>query len=88
MKQKQQRTVGDAGQAGAKSTIGTFEFVLVDDVGFYLFPVHAERWIRKHVIEFFCGELIVGQGVAEFDKADVLALNQHVGFTDGVGFRV
>ena len=59
-----------------------------DDVVFDFFPINAKRRIGEHVIE--CGgiELIVRQGIAQLDVADLLAFDQHVGFADGVAFGI
>ena len=88
MKQEQQRTIRDTWQAWAKAACKAFLLVLVFDVTFNFFPVHTKRGIGKHVIETFTEQLVVGQGVAQFDAADVLVLDQHVAFTNGIRLRV
>ena len=62
--------------------------MLLGDVALDLFPIHAEGRVGEHVVELLAVELIGGEGVAEFDVRDVLALNQHVGLADGVALRV
>ena len=61
-------------------------FVL--DVLFDLFPVHAKGWIRQHVVKLIHSKLVIRQRVPQFNPADILTFNEHVGFTDSVGFWI
>ena len=52
-------------------------------------PVHAEGGVGEQVVERrHVGKAIVDQGVAEFDAAVALALDQQVGGGDGIRARV
>jgi hypothetical protein len=85
---KQQRAVADARQAGTEPAIETLLGKFLADFLFDLFPFHAERRIGKHVVEKFSQQAVVGKRVAEDDIGDVLPLDEHVGFANGVGFRI
>ena len=86
--QKEERAVRDARQTGTETPGKTFEGMLVIDFGFDLFPVDAEGGIGEHVVELVGVELIVTEGVAELDAADILPLDQHIRFANGIGFGV
>ena len=88
MEQEQQGAIGHARQARAKAALKAFQLVLVGDLLLHLFPFHSKGRVGKHVVEAGVGQLIVGQGVAELDVADVLTLDQHVRLADGEGLRV
>ncbi len=88
MQQEQQRAVRDPGQPRPEAAGVALEGMFVLDLLLDLLPVDAERRIGEHVIEMPAMELVAGQGVAEFDVADLLALDQHVGLADGVALGV
>ena len=86
--QEQQRAVGNTRQSRAKATVKTFLRMFVVNLALNLLPVHTKRWVREHVVELIQRQLVVREGVAQLNTADVLTFDQHVGFTDSVGFRV
>ena len=88
VQEEQQRTVGHPWQAGAEAAIEALVAVLVGDLLLHLLPFHAERRVAQHKVEALIGQLVVGQGVAELDARNVLALDQHVRLADGVGLGV
>ncbi len=88
MEQKKQRAIGDARQSGAKTAVVPLLGGFLADFFFDLLPLHAEGRIGEHVIKVFAGQAVGGERVAEDDVGDVLTLDQHVGFADGVGLRV
>src|SRR5690606_6359824 len=88
MQQEQQRAIGYTRQARAETTVEALLGVLVGDLFLNLLPVHTERRVAEHEVETVAGQLVVGQGVAQLDVADVLPLDQHVRLADGVGLGV
>ncbi|MNY04324.1 hypothetical protein D3C86_1369970 [compost metagenome] len=54
----------------------------------YLFPLHAKRRIREHVVELAVAMAIVRQRVTGDDIFDRLALDEHVRLADSVGLVV
>jgi hypothetical protein len=62
--------------------------VFLADVLFDLFPFRTERRIGQHVVEFLVRVAVFVKGVAGFDLGDILSLDQHIGFADGVGLIV
>ena len=86
--QEQQRAVGNTWQARAKATVKAFLRMFVVNLALNLFPVHAKRRIREHVVELVQRQLVVRESVTQLNTTDVLAFDQHIGFTDCVGFRV
>ena len=62
--------------------------MFVVNLALNLLPVHAKRWVREHIVELVLWQLVVREGVTQLNTADVLTFDQHVGFTDSVGFRV
>ncbi len=62
--------------------------MLVFHGAFDFLPVDAEGRIGKRVVEFLVVEQVVAERVAEFDTADVLPLDQHIAFADGVALGV
>ena len=58
------------------------------DLWLDFFPIDAEGRVGKHVVKFLGIQLVVAEGVAKFDAADVLTLNEHVTLANGVAFRV
>lgn len=53
-----------------------------------LLPIHTKGRIGEHVVKLVGVELVITQGVAQFDAADVLALDEHVPLADGVALGV
>lgn len=90
MQQKQQRTVGNSWQTGAEAAVEALVAVLVGNLLLYLLPFHAERRVTEHKVEVVLGasQLVVGQGIAQLDAGDVLALDQHICLADSVGLGV
>jgi len=88
VQQEQQRAIGHTRQAGAEAAVKALFAVLVGDLLLNLLPLHAERRVTEHEVEAAVGQLVVGQGVAQLDAGDVLALDQHVRLADGVGLGV
>lgn len=88
MQQEQQRAIGHTRQARAEAAVEALFRVLVGDLLLHLLPLHAERRVAEHEVEAVVGQLVVGQGVAQLDAGDVLALDQHVRLADGVGLGV
>src|SRR5690554_5354489 len=62
--------------------------MLVGDLLLYLLPFHTKGRVGEHKVKADVGQLVIGQGVAQLNVADVLALDQHVRLTNGVGLRV
>ena len=88
MQQEEQRAIADARQAGTEAAVEALLLEFLADFGFDLLPFHAEGRIGKHVVEDLAEQAVGGEGVAEDDVGDVLALDQHVGLADGVGLGV
>ena len=88
MHQEQQRTIGDTGQTGTKASVEPFEALFVFDLPFDLLPVHTKGGVGEHVVEFVGVELVVGEGVTQFDVVDLLPLDQHISLTDGVALWI
>ena len=63
---EEKRAVVDTWQASAESTAKVLFVVLLADEVFFRLPFHPERRIRKHVVKFRPGEVILGKAVAEF----------------------
>ena len=84
MQQEQHRAVADGGGAGAEPAVEAELGVLVVDVGSLVFPVDAEGRVGQAVVELLVVEGVFGEGVAEGDVVDVLALDDHVGLADRV----
>ena len=76
------------GRPGPKRPLKPMLLGLFANHGFDLLPLHAEGRIGKHVVEDFRQQAVGGEGVAEDDVGDVLALDEHVGLADGVGLGV
>ena len=49
-----------------------------------LLPLHTERRIGEHVIEHLMRVSVIGEGVTGLDIRNILALDEHVRFADGV----
>ena len=88
MQQKQQRPVRHAGQAGAETSGESTLLVLVGDRLLLGVPGHPERRVGQQEVEVLGAEAVVGEGVAEVDVVDVLALDDHVGLAHRIGARV
>ena len=86
--EEQQRTIAHARQAGTETAGEALLAVLGLYLLLYVLPLHTERRVGQAVVELFMGQVIVRQGVAEFDVAGVVALDQLVRHGDGVGLRV
>ncbi len=82
--QKQQRAVVDARQlAAVAAKVGPAVDLLL-----LPFPVHAKGRVGQQVVEAHAIKLVVGQGVAVFDAAVAVPLDQQIGGGHGVGARV
>jgi 5S rRNA maturation endonuclease (ribonuclease M5) len=53
-----------------------------------LLPLHTERRIGKHVVEYLMRVAVVRERVTRLDVRYILPLDEHVGFADGVGLVV
>ncbi len=62
--------------------------MLLFDLALHFFPRDAKRRIGKHIIKGFTRQFIRGKGIAKLDIVYRLPLNQHIGFTDGVGLWI
>ena len=88
MQEEEERSVADPRQSGTEASVESHLLVFLADDGLDLFPLHAKRRIGKHVVEELPKESVGGEGVPEDDVGDVLALDEHVGLADGVGFGI
>src|ERR1051325_2056782 len=83
MLQEEQRTIVHTRQSGTEATIVATLVMLCLYFLLLLLPVHAERWIRKEIVERFAFELILGKTIAETNVAATAVvahfLHQHVG---------
>ena len=88
VQEEEQGAVADARQAGAEASVVALFGELLADEGLDFFPLDPEGRIGQGVVEDLAGQAVGGEGVAEDDVGDVLALDEHVRLADGVGLGV
>jgi len=88
MQQEQQRAVRHTRQARAEAPVEALAFMFLADFFFDFFPLHPERGIGEHVVEFLVRVAVIGKRVAYNDVADILPLDEHIGFANRIGLIV
>src|SRR5690625_4770924 len=88
VQQEQQGTIRYPGQTRPETPVQAATFVFILNVLLNFLPVHSEGRITQQEVSLQVRQLVVIEGVAKFDVADVLVLDQHVGHADCVRLRV
>jgi len=84
MLEKQERAVVGSGRPHLKAASKPFLFVFAHNLVFDLLPRDPERRIREHIVEGPAREPSSVEGIP-VDVLRLLALDEHVRVTDGMG---